>query len=208
MLDDPVGSHFGSSLGNPSANLTGLSVMGAELDAKRLEILAEVLPKGSSVLLLGDQVTTRVSRPQLAAVGQRLGLRLSGADVRTGAEIDAALRSAKKDGIAGVNVLTSLFLFQQTDQFVATTTELRLPSIFGWAAQIERGGLLAYGPDNTEVYRQFAELILKVVRGAKPRDLPFVQPTRFVLAINLATARALNLTIPQSLLLRADSVIQ
>ncbi len=208
MVDDAVGAGLAVDLKRPARNITGVSVMTAELDAKRLEILAELIPRESSVLLLADRTTTRISRPQLEAVGRRLKVRLLEVNVSTGPEVAAALTQAKRDGIAGINVLGSLFLFQQTAQIIATASELALPVMYVLSAQVDQGGLISYGPDTPDLYRQFAEAILKAVRGGRAQEIPFVQPNRFKLAINLKTARALRLSVPQSLLLRADSLIQ
>jgi putative tryptophan/tyrosine transport system substrate-binding protein len=128
--------------------------------------------------------------------------------VGTPEQIERALRDARQSGIAGVNVLSSALLFALRGRIIRVVAELGLPAMYQWPETAEEGGLIAYGPSLRGAFRQVTTLVVKVLQGAKPGDLPVQQPTRFSLVINLKTARALGLTISQSLLLRADEVIQ
>jgi len=207
MSEDLVRARIVANMARPEGNITGLSILGTELDAKRLEILVEVLPAGSAVLLLADATTHRESRPALNATALKLGVALQEAIVSTPEEIDRALRDAKQRGVAGVNVLSSAFLFVHRERIVRLANETGLATIFQWPETAEEGGLLAYGPSLLGAFRHVATLVGKILQGAKPGDLPVEQPTRFALYVNLNTARAHGLKLPPSVLLRADRAI-
>jgi putative ABC transport system substrate-binding protein len=207
MSEDLVRAKLVSDMRNPSGNITGVSVMGTELDAKRLEILAELLPARSTVLLLADPTTHRESRPALNATAASLGLTLREAVVGTPDQIEQAMREAKDQGAAGVNVLSSALFFALREHIISIAAKLGLPAIYQWPEIAEEGGLIAYGPSLRGAFRQVTALVDKVLKGAKPSDIPVEQPTRFSLVINLKTARALGLTIPPLTLLRADRAI-
>ena len=206
--EDLVRANLVISMRQPEGNVTGVSIMGTELDAKRLEILAEMLPKRSSVLLLADPTTHRESRPALNATAQALGLTLQEAIVGTPQEIEQALRGAREKGVAGVNVLSSALLFALRGRIVSLAAELGLPVMYQWPETVEEGGLVAYGPSLLGAFRQVTTLVDRVLKGAKPRELPVEQPTRFALYVNLKAAQALALTVPHSILLRADKAIE
>jgi putative ABC transport system substrate-binding protein len=208
MSEDLVRAKLVTNMRQPGGNTTGVSIMGTELDAKRLEILAEMLPARSTVLLLADPTEHRESRPALNTTAGALGLNLREAVVGTPEQIERALRDARESGISGVNVLSSALLFALRGRIISLVAELGLPAMYQWPETAEEGGLIAYGPSLLGAFRQVTALVVKVLQGAKPGDLPVEQPTRFSLVINLKTARALGLAIPQSLLLRADEVIQ
>jgi putative ABC transport system substrate-binding protein len=206
--EDLVRANLVSSMRQPEGNITGVSIMGTELDAKRLEILAEMLPKQSTVLLLADPTTHRESRPALNATAQALGLTLQEAIVGSPQEIEQALRGAREKGVAGVNVLSSAMLFALRGRIVSLAAELGLPAVFQWPETVEEGGFVAYGPSLLGAFRQVTTLVDRVLKGAKPRDLPVEQPTRFALYVNLKAAHALGVTVPHSILLRADKAIE
>lgn len=208
MSEDLLRAKLVVSVTRPEGNTTGVSIMGTELDAKRLELLAEMLPARGTVLLLADSTTHRESRPALNAVAQTLGLTLHEAVVSTPDEIERALRGARQRGMAGVNVLSSAFLFAQRGRIIHLAAELGLPVMYQWPETAEEGGLIAYGPTLHGAFRQVATLVVKVLQGRKPGDLPIEQPTRFALYLNLKTAHALNLPIPPLTLLRADKTIE
>ena len=180
--------------------------MGTELDAKRLEILAELLPARSTVLLLADPTTHRESHA-LDATAASLGLTLREAVVGTPEQIEQALREAKDHGASGVNVLSSALLFAMRGHIIGLAAELGLPAMYQWPETAEEGGLIAYGPSLRGAFRHVTTLVDKVLKGAKPSDIPVEQPTRFSLVINLKTAGALGLTVPPLTLLRADRAI-
>lgn len=208
MSEDLVRAKIVDSFRQPGGNVTGLSIMGTELDAKRLEVLAGLLPPRSTVLLLADPTTHRESRPAVEAAGASLGLRLREAMAGSPDEIDRALREAKARGVAGVNVLASALLFALRGRVIERAAELGLPAIYQWPETADDGGLVAYGPSLRGAFRQVAAIADRILRGAKPGDIPVEQPTRFSLVINLRTARALRLPVPAVALLRADRVIE
>ena len=207
MSEDLVRAKLVSDMRNPGANITGVSVLGTELDAKRLEILAELLPARSRVLLLADPTTHRESRPALDATAASLGLTLREAVVGTPDQIEQAMREAKDQGAAGVNVLSSALFFALRGHIINIAAKLNLPAMYQWPEIAEEGGLIAYGPSLRGAFRQVTTLVDKVLKGARPSDIPVEQPTRFSLVINLNTASALGLTVPPLTLLRADRAI-
>ena len=207
MSEDLVRAKIVTDMRNPGANITGISVMGTELDAKRLEILAELLPARSTVLLLADPTTHRESRPALSATAASLGLTLREAIVGTPDQIEQAMRQAKDQGAAGVNVLSSALFFALRGHIISLAAKLSLPAMYQWPEIAEEGGLIAYGPTLRGAFRQVTTLVDKVLKGAKPSDIPVEQPTRFSLVINLKTANMLGLTVPPLTLLRADRAI-
>jgi ABC-type uncharacterized transport system substrate-binding protein len=187
MSEDLVRAKIVTSMRHPEGNITGVSIMGTELDAKRLEILAELLPARSTILLLADPTTHRESRPALDAT--------------------AASREAKDQGAIGVNVLSSALFFALRGHIISIAAKLGLPAMYQWPEIAEEGGLIAYGPSLRGAFRQVTTLADKVLKGAKPSDIPVEQPTRFSLVINLKTANMLGLTVPPLTLLRADRAI-
>lgn len=208
MSEDLVKAKLVTNMRQPGSNITGVSVMGTELDAKRLEILAELLPGRSTVLLLADPTTHRESRPALDAAAAALGLALREAVVGSPDQIEQALREAKQNGIAGVNVLSSALLFALRKRIVGLAAELGLPAMYQWPETADDGGLIAYGPSLLGAFRQVTTLVVKILQGAKPGDIPVEQPTRFSLVVNLKTASALGLSVPPLMLLRADRTIE
>jgi putative ABC transport system substrate-binding protein len=196
-----------NSLRNPGGNITGVSIMGTELDAKRLEILAELLPARSTVLLLADPTTHRESRPALNATSASLGLTLREVIVGTPDQIERAMREAKDQGAAGMNVLSSALFFALRGHIIALAAKIGLPAIYQWPEIAEEGGLIAYGPSLRGAFRQVATIVDKVLKGASPSDIPVEQPTRFSLVINLKTANTLGLTVRPLTMLRADRAI-
>ena len=208
MSEDLVRANLVTNMRQPGGNITGISVMGTELDAKRLEILAELLPARSTVLLLADPTTHRKSRPALNATAEALGITLRESVVRTPEQIEVALRDARQSGVAGVNVLSSALLFALRGRIINLAAEYSLPTIYQWPETADDGGLIAYGPSLLGAFRQVSILVAKVLQGARPGDIPVEQPTRFSLVINLKTAKALGLNIPALTLLRADRSIE
>ena len=209
LLGDAIGSGFAAQLGRPGGRLTGVSFLGTPLNAKRLELLAELLPKGSAVLNLGDRGTRSVALADaIPAAARSLGLVSHIAYAGTAAEIDEAFFTARRLRVAGVNVLGSPFLNGNRMRIIELAAKARLPTIYQWPQSARDGGLLAYGPSTAAIHLQLATLVARILRGAKAGDLPIEQPTKFELVINLKSAKALGLTMPQSLLLRADEVIE
>lgn len=208
MSEDLVRAKIVTSMRQPGGNITGVSIMGTELDAKRLEILADLLPARSTVVLLSDPTTHRDSRPALEATAAARGLRLREASVGGPEQLERALREAKTGGAGGVNVLSSAMLFALRTRIIGLTAELGLPAIFQWPETAEEGGLIVYGPSLRGAFRQVTALVDKILRGARPGDIAVEQPTQFSLVINLRTASALGLRVPPLTLLRADRAIE
>jgi len=207
---DPVAAGFVASLARPGGNITGLSMMLPELVGKQLEMLKEVLPKVSRVALLGNPANPNyaslVRHAQDAA--RALGVRLQPLQARDPSEIDRAFAAMTIERAGAVILLVDSVLLNHRTRIGDHATRRRLPTVSGQSDSAEAGGLLAYGPSLSDSFRRAATYVDKILKGAKPADLPVEQPTTFELVINLKTAKALGLTIPQSLLLRADRVIQ
>ena len=208
MSEDLVRAKIVASMRQPEGNITGVSIMGTELDGKRLEILAELLPTRGTVLLLADPTTHRESRPALDATAAAMGLTLREAIVGTPEQIERSLRDAKDNGGIGVNVLSSALLFALRGHIIKLSAELGLPAMYQWPETADEGGLIAYGPSLRGAFRQVTTLVDKVLKGAKPSNIPVEQPTRFSLVINLKTASALGLTVPPLTLLRTDRAVE
>jgi putative ABC transport system substrate-binding protein len=211
-VGDPVGSGFAASLARPGGNLTGLSFVGPELVAKNLELLKQAIPGASRIAVLGvgmahpliPAVWAELERvaPVLRVTLERLDVAPTTAGLE---EVFAALRARRPDAVLTLN---DPFFFVHRDRILATATELRLPTMFQTIDYVRAGGLLAYVPSLADWGKQAAVYVAKILKGVKPGDLPVEQPTKFELVINLKTAKALGLTIPQTLLLRADQVIE
>jgi putative ABC transport system substrate-binding protein len=206
---DPLALRLVSNLARPGGNMTGVSnVVGLEIYAKRLELLKEVVPSLSRVaLLVAAEIPVSKARETLPAAAKALNLELHQVQARTEADLEVAIREAKVRGAQALYIWPGAF----TDRFRGRIADLaltyKLPSIQQWRDGAMAGGLLSYGPNRAAVYRRAAVSVDKILRGAKPGDLPVEQPTTFEFVINLKTAKALGLTIPQAVLLRADAVI-
>jgi putative tryptophan/tyrosine transport system substrate-binding protein len=207
MTDDMLGSGLVASMARPGGNTTGISIFASELDVKRLELLHEAVPQVAQIGILADPSTVS-TRPQLEAAARRLGVDLV---ILSGANPDEAGRAADQlttIGVKAVNVLASPVLATAHKTIVDQLNRAALPAIYQWPEYALEGGLFGYGPSFRECYHQVAVLADKILKGAKPADLPIEQPTRFELAVNLKTAKAIGLTVPPSLLIRADQVIE
>jgi len=210
QTNDPVGSGFVASLARPGGNMTGLSTFAPELSGKRLELLKEVVPKLSRVAVFGDSTTPgnaqALKETELAARALKVQLRYL--DILGPKDIETAFREASKGRADAVLVLGAPVLISPRRQIADLTVKNRLPAAYPVAEYVEDGGLMSYGVSVSDLYRRAATYVNKILKGAKPADLPVEQPTKFELVINLKTAKALGLTIPHSLLLRADQIIE
>jgi putative ABC transport system substrate-binding protein len=207
--DDMVGSGLVPSLAWPGGNLTGISFMATELDGKRLEILMELVPASRHMAALTDPSITGQSQVEtLRSATASRGVELSIYPARGAEEIASAVDAARATGAAALNVLASPDLNTNRKIILDRTAALRLPAMYQWPETEEEGGLAAYGPRLATMNRMRACQVVKVLRGAKPADLPIQQPTTFELVVNLETAKALGLTVPPSILARADEVIE
>jgi putative tryptophan/tyrosine transport system substrate-binding protein len=209
LLNEFVEVGLAATLARPGGRVTGVSVLNTTLNAKRLQLLSELLPKGSAVLNLGFPGAVSLTRVDgIAATASTLGLVSHAATASTPLEIDAAFATASRLRVAGVNVLGSPFLHGQRMRMIELAAKARLPAIYEWPITAREGGLMAYGPSLSAMSHQLATYVVRILNGAKAGDLPIEQPTRFELVINLKTAKALGLAIPKALLMRADEVIQ
>ena len=206
LLRDFVALGMATELGRPGGRVTGVSIFGATLNAKRLELLAALLPRGGAVLNLAEP--NSLDMPSIEAAGRALGLVMHAAYAATPQQIDAAFATARGLRVAGINQLTSPFLHANRMRIIGLAAAARLPVIYQRLESARDGGLMAYGSSLTAIDLQLASYVSRILGGAKPGDLPIEQPSRFEFVVNLKTARATGITIPQSLLLRADEVIQ
>ena len=210
VTGDPVAEGLVASLARPGGNITGLSSIAPEVVGKQLELLKEVTPRVSRVAVLqnpSNHVHPAMLR-QAEGAARALGVQLHTVQARTPPEIDAAFEAMRSQRAGGVLVLRDLLFLAQRTQIAALAAKSRLPAVYGNKEVAEAGGLMAYGANTPQMYRRAATYVDKILKGAKPADLPVEQPTKFELVINLKTAKALGLTIPPSLLQRADEVIQ
>jgi putative tryptophan/tyrosine transport system substrate-binding protein len=206
--DDMVGSGLVPSLAYQGGNTTGMSILASELDAKRLEILHEFVPRARRIAVLTDP-TTVSTRVQVLTAARDLGVEIVQFEAQTPDEIGRALDAITAAKFEAVNVLASPLLNLSRLQIIDRTRDARLPAIYQWPESVKDGGLLAYGPRIAQLYREIlARQLVRLLQGAKPADLPIEQPTKFVLVINLKTAKALGIDVPPTLLARADEVIE
>jgi len=207
MADDMVGSGLAASMARPGGNTTGVSILSPELDVKRLEILHEFVPQARRIAVLAD-TTTISTRTQLASAARDLGVELLVFEIQNSAEIGGALDAIAGARVDAVNVLASPLLNATRQVIIERTRNARLPAIYQFPETAEEGGLLSYGPRILLCYRHVVSLVDKVLRGTKPAELPIEQPSKFELAVNLKTAIEIGMTIPPSILARADEVIE
>ena len=208
--DDPVGSGFVASLARPGGNITGLATLAPEISGKQLELLKEIVPKLSRVGVLGD--VTRPGIPQalreINVAADALRVQVQYLEVRDPKDIESAFRAASKEHADAVLVLGSPVLNSQQKQVIELAVKSRLPAIYFNLEFVEAGGLMSYGVNIADLARRAATYVDKIVKGAKPADLPIEQPKKFELVINLKAAKQIDLTIPPNVLARADRVIK
>ena len=210
---DAVADGLVASLARPGGNITGLSFFTPELVGKRLELLKQTVPGVSRVAVLwnpgglGESTEKDVlKRAEVAA--RAIGVQLHFVEARGPADFDRVFSDMIRARAGALTVLTSAMLFEERKRLVDLVAKNRLPAVYPWREFVDAGGLMAYGPDLADLFRRAATYVDKILKGAKPGDLPVEQPTKFELVINLKTAKALGLTIPPSLLQRADQVIE
>ncbi len=207
---DPVARGLVTSLGRPGGNLTGVTLFATLLGAKRIELLRELVPSANDIALLvnPNSANLQVQQKDAEEAARRAGVRLITVAAATDGDLDAAFATLVQRRAGALAVTAEPFLNSRRDRIVALAAHHKLPAIYGFRADATAGGLMSYGINIVDVYRQLGVYAGRILKGAKPADLPVLQPTRFELVINLKTAKALGLTIPQSLLLRADEVIE
>ncbi len=207
-VDDAVEQGFVASLARPGGNITGISSLNPELSGKRLELLKEAFPKVSRVAVLREAVGGASSLRATMEAARVLGVHLQILELRDPNELDSAFAAMTRERAGALDVLPGLMITGYLRQIVDLAGKARLPVIFPDGQFVESGGLMSYGPSLPEMYRRVATFVDKILKGAKPADLPVEQPMKFELIINLKTAKQIGLTIPQSVLYRADKVIK
>jgi len=207
---DPVGTGFVASLARPGGNITGLSNFRPELAGKRLELLKETVPRLARVAVLGTSTTPgnaqSLRETELAA--SALGVQLQYLDVPSPKDIETVFGAASKGRADAVLVLASPFFLSNRPQVADLSVKSRLPAMYYTTEFVQDGGLMSYGVSTADLFRRAATYVDKILKGAKPADLPVEQPTKLELVVNMKTAKALGITIPQSILVRADRVIE
>jgi putative tryptophan/tyrosine transport system substrate-binding protein len=209
-IGDPIGAGVVKSLSRPGANITGLSSQTAEISGKRLQMLEEIAPaiRIIAVLLNPDNPFTAVALPELRNAADARGQRLEICEVRTVDQLPTSLDAAVKAGATGLTILETPMLFGLRREIVDLAARFRLLAIYTNRDFVSAGGLLSYGTDRRQQYRRAGELVDKILKGEKPGDIPVEQPTKFELVINLRTAKAFGVSIPETLLATADQVIE
>jgi len=209
-VGDPVRSGLVSSLAHPGGNVTGLTVLGPGLAAKRLELLKEAVPNMSHVAFLWNPANPdqKFSFNEVQAGARALGVTFHSVEARSREELEQAFAAMKQSRPSALLMTADGVHQRYIGRIVAFTSETRLPAMYQLKEAVERGGLMSYGASLPDLGRRAAHYVHKILKGAKPEDLPVEQPTKFELVINLKTAKALGLTIPQSVLVRADEIIQ
>jgi putative ABC transport system substrate-binding protein len=210
LVNDPVGSGLVASLARPGGNVTGLTVMSPDLAGKQLQLLKEVVPKVSRVAVLRnpDNPAATAMLREAEAAARALGMRLQTLEARNPPEIDSAFAAMTRERAGALLILPDGVFLSQRSQIAELAVKRLLPSIRQSSAFPEAGGLMSYGANYLDLERRAATFVDKILKGAKPADLPVAQPTKFELVINLRTAKAIGLTIPPALLQRADQVIE
>jgi putative ABC transport system substrate-binding protein len=206
--DDPVGSGFAASLARPGGNITGLSTLASEISGKQLELLREIVPKLSRVAVLGN--ASQPGHPQalkeINVAADAFRVQIQYLEVRGPKDVETAFRAASKERADAALVLGSPIFISQRKQLADLAAKSRLPAIYNRPEYVEDGGLVFYGVSYTDLFRRAATYVDKILKGAKPGDIPIEQPKKFEFIINLKAAKQIGLTIPPNVLARADRV--
>jgi putative ABC transport system substrate-binding protein len=208
-VGDPVGTGIVPSLSHPGGNITGLTSISTEMDGKRLELLREVIPHVSHVAVLWNAASPLqvLAEKQTQAAAQALRMKVLSLGVRTKEDIDDALAAIVRERPGVLLVLADRLFLHHRTRIMDFATQQRLPGVHAYRELVEAGGLMSFGPSYADMHRRAAYFVDKILKGAKPADLPVERPATFELVINLKAAKALGVTIPQSVLLRATEVI-
>ncbi len=208
LESDPVAAGFVRGLAQPGGNITGVFLDLPELGGKQLQLLKEIIPRLSRVAILGDPVLNAPQFEAMAAAAQALAIDVQRQDVRVVKDFDRALDSARKGRATAVLILSSPFVYSQRAHIGALVIEKRVPAVSMFSEFVAAGGLLSYGPSVPAAAQRCGTYVGRILQGVKPGELPIERPQTFELAVNLKTAKALGLTVPQSVLGRADQVIE
>jgi putative tryptophan/tyrosine transport system substrate-binding protein len=210
IISDPLEAGLVNSLARPGGNLTGFSIVAPELGEKRLELLKDLVPHVSSVavLLNSKNPQSQIELKQMRSAAQKMRLQLYPVEISTEDGLQDAFAAMNKAAVQALVVLTDPILFSQRKRTVDLANSNRLPAVYFFKGYAEDGGLMSYGPSDTDLFRRTATYVDRILKGTKPGDLPIEQPTKFELFINLKSANMVGLTVPESFLLRADKVIE
>jgi putative ABC transport system substrate-binding protein len=208
--DDPVGSGFVATLARPGGNITGLSTLAPEISGKQLELLKEIVPRLNRVAVIGTSTRhgTAQALKEIELAAGALATKLQYLNIQNSHDIDTAFRAARKERADALLVLQSPVFNSQRAQIADLALKSRLPAVYPRRVFVEDGGLMSYGASISDLDRRAATYVDKILKGAKPADLPVEQPTKFEFVINLKTAKQIDLTIPPNVLARADKVIK
>jgi putative ABC transport system substrate-binding protein len=207
-IGDAVGNSFVKSLAQPGGNVTGLSFLDPDISTKRLELLKEAMPRVVRVALLRHVTSGKQSLEATLAASRSLKVQVQILEIQAPNEFEGAFSSAKKRGAEAINVMASPILFAYRKELVDLSAKHRLPGMYENKEFVEIGGLLSYGANFDDLYHRAATYVDKILKGAKPADLPVEQPTKFEFIVNLKAAKQISLTIPPNVLARADKVIK
>jgi len=198
-----------NNLARPGGNITGFSIVAPELGTKRLELLKEIVPNMSSIAVLSNPKNPqqKIEMKEVQTAAQAMGLHLHSAEVSTEGELEDAFVAMNKAGVPALILLTDSIFFSQRKRTVDLASNYKLPAMYFFQVFVEEGGLMSYGPSDSDLFRRAAGYVDRILKGAKPGDLPVEQPTKFELIINLKAAKELGLTIPPTVLERADQLI-
>jgi putative tryptophan/tyrosine transport system substrate-binding protein len=208
---DPVELGFVASLGRPGGNITGITTLSRELGGKRLELLKEAVPKVARIAVLYEPATPAAIlevKELLPTAARALGLTVRPWEVRDADSFERVFAAINKERPDGIYVTSGPLMVANRKQLANLAAKSRLPSVYPRKEDVEAGGLIYYGADEVDIYRRVAVYVDKILKGAKPADLPVEQPTKFELMINLKTAKQIGVTIPQSMLYRANKLIK
>ncbi|HEU0082188.1 MAG TPA: ABC transporter substrate-binding protein [Bradyrhizobium sp.] len=210
IIGDPVAAGLVANLARPDGNLTGFSIVAPELGGKRLELLKEIVPGLSAVAVLLNtrNPQSQIELKEMGRAARAMGLQLVPAEISAEVGLDDAFAAIDKTAVQALVVLTDPILFSQRKRTVDLANRHRLPAMYFFQGFVEDGGLISYGPGDADLFRRSAGYVDRILKGARPGDLPIEQPVRFELFINLKAARMIGVTIPESFLLRADTVIE
>jgi putative ABC transport system substrate-binding protein len=206
---DPVGSHIVDSLARPSGSATGLSMSDSDLESKRVELLKEAVPSIRQIMILRDPVVGPVNgAAEAQATARALGMGVVVAEASNLDEFEPAFRRAREQGADAIAGMASAFFNFNRKRLIELALQYRFSSIWETSVYVKDGGLMSYGPNFPDMYRRSAGYVARILKGAKPSDLPVQQPIKFELAVNLRTAKMLGVTIPSTVTTRADEVIE
>jgi putative ABC transport system substrate-binding protein len=210
QVSDPVGAGYVASLARPGGNATGFTVFEFSMSGKWLELLKQIAPRVTRAAVLRDPTNPATTGQfgAIQAVAPSFGVELTPVDLRDASDIERAVVAFAQEPNGGLILTSSAFTTVHRERIIALAAQHRLPAIYPFRYHVTGGGLLSYGPDNIDQYRRAAGYVDRILKGEKPADLPVQAPTKFELAINLKTAKALGLDVPTQLLARADEVIE